>query len=214
MLFSLKGLFPGGGGGGVLGKVSDRNASHRPSTRNTTRVKKGGRNYKFCAILMKNKGRNTTFSSFLLKYSGQNTTFSSFLLKYRSRNYTNFPETWKGGSKWRSIYSNHHRVSPPPRQGVYAWGHESDAIELKGNQLVLLHHCANLSHTASKWVPEPFGRASSHHPKLLHDGKHPFWQLTSGSSRVSGIYNQVYQCFSILDMSEIACGIKTKASWR
>ena len=33
-------LFPGGGG--VLGKFSDRNASHRPSTRNTTRVKKRG----------------------------------------------------------------------------------------------------------------------------------------------------------------------------
>ena len=33
---------PGGGGGGVLGQVSDRDAPHRPSTRNATRVKKGG----------------------------------------------------------------------------------------------------------------------------------------------------------------------------
>ena len=45
--------------------------------------KKGGRNYTFCPILMKNRGRNTTFSS--------------FLLKYRGRNYTNFPETRKRG---------------------------------------------------------------------------------------------------------------------
>ena len=28
------------GGGGVLGQVSDRDAPHRPSTRNATRVKK------------------------------------------------------------------------------------------------------------------------------------------------------------------------------
>ena len=83
--------------GGVLGQVSDRDAPHRPSTRNATRVKKGGRNYTFCPILMKNRGRNMTFSSFLLKYRGQNTTFSSFLLKYRGRNSTNFPETWKRG---------------------------------------------------------------------------------------------------------------------
>ena len=62
--------------------------------------KKGGRNYTFCPILMKNRGRNTTFSS--------------FLLKYRGRNYTNFPETWKRGSKWRSICSNLHIVSAPP----------------------------------------------------------------------------------------------------
>ena len=32
----------GGGGGGVLGQVLDRDAQHRPSTRNATRVKKGG----------------------------------------------------------------------------------------------------------------------------------------------------------------------------
>ena len=81
------------GPAGVLGQVSDRDAPHRPSTRNATRVKKGGRNYTFCLILMKNRGRNTTFSSFLLKYRGQNTTFSLFLLKYRGRNSTNFPET-------------------------------------------------------------------------------------------------------------------------
>ena len=31
----------GGGGGGILGQVSDRDAPHRPSTRNATRVKKG-----------------------------------------------------------------------------------------------------------------------------------------------------------------------------
>ena len=47
--------------------------------------KKGGRNYTFCPILMKNRGRNTTFSS--------------FLLKYRGRNYTNFPETPKRGGE-------------------------------------------------------------------------------------------------------------------
>ena len=32
----------GGRGGGVLGQVSDRDAHHRPSTRNATRVKKKG----------------------------------------------------------------------------------------------------------------------------------------------------------------------------
>ena len=101
---------------GVLGQVSDRDAPHRPSTRNATRVKKGGRNYTFFPILMKNRGRNMTFSSVLLKYRGQNTTFSSCLLKYRGRNSTNFPETRKGGSKRRIIYSNRnlHRVRTPP----------------------------------------------------------------------------------------------------
>ena len=100
------------GPGGVLGQVSDRDAPHRPSTRNATRVIKGGRNYRFCPIFMKNRGWNTTFSSFLLKYGGQNTTFSSFLLKYRGRNSTNFPETWKRGVETEEhIYSNLHRVS-------------------------------------------------------------------------------------------------------
>ena len=71
-------------GGGLLGQVPDRDAQHRPSTRNATRVKKkGGRDYTFCLIFMRNKGRNTTFSP--------------FLLKYRGRNYTNFLETWKRG---------------------------------------------------------------------------------------------------------------------
>ena len=59
-------------------QVSDRDAPHRPSTRNATRVKKGGRNYTFCPILMKNRGRNTTFSSFMLKYKGQNTGWAPF----------------------------------------------------------------------------------------------------------------------------------------
>ena len=44
------------GGGGVLGQVSDRDAPHRPSTQNASRVKKGGRNYTFFPILMKNRG--------------------------------------------------------------------------------------------------------------------------------------------------------------
>ena len=98
----------------VLGRISDRDAPQRPSTRNATRVKKRGRNYTFCPILMKNRGRNTTFSSFLLKYRGQNTTFFSFLLKYRGRSYKIFQRPEKGGSKWRSIYSNLHRVSTSP----------------------------------------------------------------------------------------------------
>ena len=103
--------------GGVLGQVSDRDAPHRPSTRNATRVKKGGRNYTFCPILMKNRGQNTTFSSILLKYRGQNTTFSSFLLKYRVETLQIFQRPEKGGSKRRSIYSNLHRVSTPPPGG-------------------------------------------------------------------------------------------------
>ena len=52
-----------------LGQVSDREAPHRPSTRNATRVKKGGRNYTFYPILMKNMGRNTTFSSWPLVWT-------------------------------------------------------------------------------------------------------------------------------------------------
>ena len=112
------------GGGGVLGQVLDRDAPHRPSTRHAARVKKGGRNYTFCPILMKNRGRNTTFSTFVLKYRGQNTTFSSFLLKYRGRNSTNFQRPEKGGLKQRSIYSNLHRVSthhPPRAEGTSAF---------------------------------------------------------------------------------------------
>ena len=62
---------------------------------------------------MENRGRNTTFSSFLLKYRGQNTTFSSFLLKYRVETIQIFERPEKGGSKWRSVYSNLHRVSTP-----------------------------------------------------------------------------------------------------
>ena len=65
----------------------------------------------FCPILMKNKGRNTTFSSFLLKYRGQNTTFSPFLLNIGVETIQIFQRPEKGGSKWRSIYSNLHRVS-------------------------------------------------------------------------------------------------------
>ena len=48
----------------VLGQVSDRDAPHRPLTRNATRVKKGGRNYTFCPILMKNRGRIHMFLIF------------------------------------------------------------------------------------------------------------------------------------------------------
>ena len=87
-----------GGWGGVLGQVLDREAQHRPSTRNVTRVKKGGQNYTFCPILMKNRGCNTTFSS--------------FSLKYRVETIQNFQRPEKGGSKWRSICSNLHIVSP------------------------------------------------------------------------------------------------------
>ena len=53
-------------GGGLQCQVSDRDAQHRPSTQNPTRVKKGGSKL-FSPILMKNRGRNATFSSFLLK---------------------------------------------------------------------------------------------------------------------------------------------------
>ena len=82
------GTLPGGwvgwgGVGWVLGQVSDRDTQHHPSTRNATRVTKGGWNYTFCPILMKHRGRITIFSS--------------FLLNYRGRNYTIFPETWKRG---------------------------------------------------------------------------------------------------------------------
>ena len=73
----------GGGGGGysVRFRIGMLLTARRLERRNATRVKKGGLNYTFCPILMKNRGRNTTFSSFLLKYRGQNTTFSSFFAK-------------------------------------------------------------------------------------------------------------------------------------
>ena len=62
-------------------------------------LKKGGQNYTFCPILMKNKGRNTAFSS--------------FLLKYRVETIQIFQRPEKGGSKWRNICSNLHIVSYP-----------------------------------------------------------------------------------------------------
>ena len=79
--------------------------------------------------------------------------------------------------------------------------HQTRLIGLKGNQQVLLHNHARSPSTASKWFPEPFGRASSRDQELLHKGKHAVWQLTSGSSRVSGICHQSYQCFSMLNVS-------------
>ena len=72
---------PGGGGYLVGFWIGMLSTARRLETLRGS--KKGGRNYTFCPILMKNRGRNTTFSS--------------FLLKYRGRNYTNFPETWKRG---------------------------------------------------------------------------------------------------------------------
>ena len=58
-----------------------------------------------------------------------------------------------------------------------------------------------LAPPAIKRVPEPFGLASSRDREQLHEGKHAFWQLTSGSSRVSGICHQSYQSFSMLNAS-------------
>ena len=81
----------------ILGQVSDRDAPHRLSTRNATRVK----------ILMKNRGRNTTFSS--------------FLLEYRGRTYTNFPETWKKGRNAGAyVVTFIEWVTPPGGGGVLA----------------------------------------------------------------------------------------------
>ena len=51
-------------GGWLLGLVSDKDAQHRPSTRNATGVKKGGRNFAFCPILMKRKG--SKYDTFLI----------------------------------------------------------------------------------------------------------------------------------------------------
>ena len=42
--------------------------------------------------------------------------------------------------------------------------------------------------------------------ELLHEGKHTFWQLTSGISRVSGICHPSYQCFNMLNASNDAQG--------
>ena len=60
----------------------------------------------------------------------------------------------------------------------------------------------NYEPCASKWVPEPFGQASLRDWELLHVGKHALWQLSSGSSHVSGICHQSYQCFSMLNASD------------
>ena len=52
-----------------------------------------------------------------------------------------------------------------------------------------INHRTRSLHATSKWVSEPFGRASSRDRELLHKGKHAFWQLTSGSSHVSDIWH-------------------------
>ena len=62
------------------------------------RVKKGVETIHFAKFWRK-RGRNK---------------FSSSLLKYWGRNHTNFPKTWKRGSKWRSICSSLHRLSTLP----------------------------------------------------------------------------------------------------
>ena len=71
--------------------------------------------------------------------------------------------------------------------------------------------------SASREVAEPFGHVSLPIWKLHHEGQHVFWQLASGSSRVSGICHQSFQCFRCLERAtprEIACDVKAKASAR
>ena len=78
---------------GGLGWVLDGDAQHCPLTRNATKGQKG-------------VSKLYISPSFDLKYGSKYDIFFPFLLKYRGRNYTNFPEAWKRGSKWRSICSN------------------------------------------------------------------------------------------------------------
>ena len=66
-----------------FGWVSDKDAQHRPLTRNATKCQKVGSQLYISQNFDKNRDRN----------------FPHFLFKYRGRNYTNFPETWKRGVK-------------------------------------------------------------------------------------------------------------------
>ena len=86
--------------GGVLGWVSDRDAQHRPLTQNATKGKKGGRNYTFCQILTKNRVEIWHFHYFCWNIG--------------VKTIQKFERPEKGGSKWRSICSNLHRVSTLP----------------------------------------------------------------------------------------------------
>ena len=85
----------GGWVGVVLGQVSDRDAQHRPLTRNATMVKKGGcRNYTFCPILMKKWVKIRHFPRFCGNIGVETIQI--------------FQRPEKGQSKWRSICSGLH----------------------------------------------------------------------------------------------------------
>ena len=91
----------GGGGGGVLGWVLDRDAQHRPLTRNATKGEK--------------KGVETIhFAKFWQKVGVEIRHFPHFCTKIGVETIQIFQRPIKGGSKWRSICSNLHRVSTLP----------------------------------------------------------------------------------------------------
>ena len=73
----------GGWVGVVLGQVSDRDAQHRPLTRNATMVKKkgGGGGVETIHLPNFNEKKGSKYDIFHV------------LRKYRGRKYTNFPET-------------------------------------------------------------------------------------------------------------------------
>ena len=87
--------------GGVLGWVLDRDAQHRPLTRNATKGKK--------------KGVETIhFDKFWQKVGVEIRHFPHFCTKIGVETIQIFQRPIKGGSKWRSICSNLHRVSTLP----------------------------------------------------------------------------------------------------
>ena len=87
--------------GGVLGWVLDRDAQHRPLTRNATKGEK--------------KGVETIhFAKFWQKVGVEIRHFPHFCTKIGVETIQIFQRPIKGGSKWRSICSNLHRVSTLP----------------------------------------------------------------------------------------------------
>ena len=86
--------------GGVLGWVSDRDAQHRSLTRNATKGQKGGSKLYISPSFDKKRVEIRHFPHFCSNIGVK-------IIQIFQR-----PE--KGGSKWRSICSNLHRVSTLP----------------------------------------------------------------------------------------------------
>ena len=93
------------------------------------------------------------------KNRGWYTPLSSFLLKYRVETIQIFQRPEKGGSKWRSISSNLHRVSTLP------------GICILGSELTSRRHHTwfePIGWCSGSWVSSP--HATSHGELMVHAG--------------------------------------------